>query len=164
MENIKCFLDHINNTFNDDHRNTIIDFFISFARFEGALKVANYLKPNQKRAEPNWDGFTNQIANVFDKNRTESVLIATEYLLMKPPKIQVVLDGQLMFECRNMEGWSDIKIICQSIRDIRNNLFHGSKFHGEISRNQDLMKNAMVILEELLYLCPDVRNNFIAEL
>jgi hypothetical protein len=58
----------------------------------------------------------------------------------------------------------DINKIGQHIRDIRNNLFHGSKFTSryepDISRDYKLIFCCQIILNEWLNLSPDIEAIF----
>jgi hypothetical protein len=62
-------------------------------------------------------------------------------------------------------GDSEINKLNLSIRDIRNNLFHGGKFNGnyqeDVSRNYILLKNSIIILDEWLSLNETVKQNFL---
>ena len=75
-------------------------------------------------------------------------------------------DGKLGWRDRTFNpNDPEINKLSLSIRDIRNNLFHGGKFNGnyqaDISRNYILLKNAIIILNDWLSLSDQVRHNFL---
>ncbi|MEI7502840.1 MAG: hypothetical protein WCJ61_06115 [Paludibacter sp.] len=71
--------------------------------------------------------------------------------------------GWIEREFNNNE--SEINKLSLSIRDIRNNLFHGGKFHGNYkadeSRNFKLLKNSIIVLDNWLDLNKVVKANFL---
>jgi len=145
---------------------TIHRFFITFSRFEFALKASIvYARTVGNYVDPNWDVFTNTIQNNFDPAKNQELQDAVDYILQHPPKKQSLDNGSIIWVDRIfVDNITDVKKIDLHIRDIRNNLFHGSKFNGnfqaDTSRDKKLLDSAMIILDEWLNLEPNVANLF----
>jgi len=156
----------------------LLDFFLTFSRFEYALKVSGFFKmPNQTRhdprcppaAEADWDSFAVSLRGIFSENRTERLRQASEYLLDSPPNKQVIIkDG-----CGWAIAWetpirprheTDIEFILRMVRSVRNNLFHGGKhnieLHEQTERTEQLLRSSLAILNECLTLSPRVKDVF----
>ena len=163
----KDFLNQITRYYSDEGRELIFEFFISISRFECALKyTTEFVGGGEERVQPNWDKFVKSIAEKYEQNKNAEVNSAVDYIINYPPKLQVLRNGELRWRERPFpENTPEIKKLSQHIRDIRNNLFHGSKFHGryveETSRHYKLLKNAIIILNYWLSLSDEVRNNFL---
>ncbi len=161
----KTFIDRLNKSITIEGQTLILEFFITFSRFECALKASNFTSGNIDKVFANWDTFIASIRDTFDKNNNKELRQAVDYLIKNPPKIQMIDNGQLGWRDRifNSED-PEINKISLSIRDIRNNLFHGGKFNGnyqvDISRNYILLNNAIIILNDWLRLSDQVRLNF----
>ena len=164
------FLQDFNEVINPDGRDLIFEFFITFSRFECALiNTPEFRNMRNNKVTANWDRFTSSINFQFNRYKTEELDRAVDYLVTHPPKIRSVNDNQLTWRDRNIpEGTLLTNELGLHIRTIRNNLFHGGKFNGvyepEISRNDILIRNALVILNEWLLLNQTVQNNFLERL
>jgi hypothetical protein len=163
--NTEDFFDRFNKDFNYDGINLIFKFFITFSRFEYALKSAGFCDGNENSIKPSWDKFANSIRLKFDYFIDENLTNAVEYLISNPPKKQVLDSGILVFKNRsNLDELNIVHRLKLNICDIRNNLFHGGKFDGdfepEISRNYLLLKNALTVLDNWLLLEEDVKHYF----
>jgi len=163
----RTFVDRFNLTISQEGQILINEFFISFARFECALKATGFVSGNFEKVSANWDGFTSSIRNEFD-NRIRPIQIksAIDYLNENPPRIQNYIDGNLAWRDRVFAANQPlINRLSLSIRDIRNNLFHGGKFNGnyqeDFSRNYILLRSAIIVLNYWLELNDDVKRNFL---
>lgn len=156
----------------------LFNFFLTFSRFEYALKLSGFFKkPNHNRynpnnppaAEPDWDRFADSIRRVFLWERSEQLKQACEYLLYSPPNKQVIIqdvaDWAIAWETpvrRRQE--TDIKFILRMVRSIRNNLFHGGKYnievHEDTERTERLLRSSILVLGECLILAEQVRRRF----
>ena len=127
-------------------------------RFEYALKMAGYTKPDQENAEPDWDGFANKELGKAFFNNIEAGPTA-DILFKEAPRKQIVLsDGKL--------GWCpeapDFPVRPDSIQSlmgflcrVRNNLFHGGKAPGCLEgRDKELIMAAQCVLEQALEKSP----------
>ncbi|MFC0185411.1 hypothetical protein SAMN04515674_103195 [Pseudarcicella hirudinis] len=162
------FIEELNKTINDDGRKLITNFFIIFSRFECALKSSNFKQMDEKnnKVSANWEQFISSIKSDFNKNKCDSLKEAVTYIIENPPKMQVFEDELLGWKDRRFQqNCHEINKLDISIRDIRNNLFHGGKFNGnyqkDVTRNIDLIKSAIIILNEWLSLDESVKNNFL---
>ena len=162
----KRFLDKLNETITIKGQNLIIEFFITFSRFECALKASNFYNENNGKVTANWDTFVNSIRDTFNNERTNEIKNAVDYLIQHPPKIQAIENSRLVWNDRNFnQNEPLVNRLCLSIRDIRNNLFHGGKFQGnyqeDVSRNYKLLNSSIVVLNEWLRLNNTVKDNFL---
>lgn len=113
-----------------------------------------------------WKKFTKIIEENFNSAKKQELKVALEYLLHNPPKKQVLKAGRLVWEKISIQlNDKEIDRLRNSIVTIRNNLFHGGKFRGtitkEISRNYMLLESSIVILNERLNLNTTVKENFL---
>lgn len=155
--------EHIYSQLNLDKK-TVTKFFFFFSLFEFALKRAGYLRKDRK-AKPDWQKFISDNESNFDPKKTDILRDAYEYLLKKPPKEQVVHKGKLNFDVptkfKNMSHFGKAVL---AVTTVRNNLFHGGKYSsGPVSdpaRDPKLLKNCMILLDEMLELDPNVEKEF----
>ena len=130
----------------------LLTFFLTFSKFEHALKASGFFKKprngnyNSQRptpAEPDWDSFAVSLRKCFAANRKEKLAMACDYLLLSPPKNQVIIRvGQKWYIAweppARSQNETDIEFLLKMIRGIRNNrfipadagniLFHSLKF------------------------------------
>lgn len=83
------------------NRELLLNFFLTFSRFEYALKVSNFLKrPNPSvnnalrppDAQPDWDRFAISLQSTFQKDKNDQLLEASEYIIESPPWKQVIVN------------------------------------------------------------------------
>lgn len=165
--NSKRFLNTFHKQITVEGKEIIHEFMLTFARFECALKNSLvYANFSSNKVEANWDLFVRDIRNNFDRYKSKEISDAATYLLAHPPKIQVRQNHGLSWQDRHhQDNTPDINRLCQAIRDIRNNLMHGGKFHGhfepEVSRNFILLNSSLIILNEWLDLSEPVKHLFL---
>ncbi len=147
-------------------RELIYYFTITFARFEFALKqIDRYLKSNPEygTAEANWIAFSKFVKQRYYLNKnSDAIRPSIDFLLGNPPGVQMVVNRNLEFVHKYDDRGEIGNIIC-FINVIRNNLLHGNKFDGDYepdSRNFKLITSALIILDFLLDLDPDVKGHF----
>jgi hypothetical protein len=140
-------------------KDTVIEFFVVFSRFEYALLRAGYISGDCHGVLANWDRFASEANQRFNPDATAALKRSTSYLLTHPPRKQVNEEGHL--------AWSDgFPVVNQPrllrlsllVRRIRNNLFHGEKLNdlleGYSSRNLELIGSALTVL----YACVDLND------
>jgi hypothetical protein len=142
-------------------------FFVFFSRIEYALKRSDrFLNTSEGDAQPNWDKFGSHYDRVFQLRSEPELQMAVDYFIAHPPRKQVIANGRL--------AWSEplefnekgplLTWLLLSVRRVRNNLFHGGKFPmipvADPSRDQDLLRNAMIILTAALSLDGTVERFF----
>jgi hypothetical protein len=160
------FDNYLSQSMDDVGLKTIHRFFITFSRFEFALKASIvFAHQAGNYVEPNWDVFTNTIQANFHSAKNQELQDAVDYILQHPPKKQSLANGVIIWVDRVfVDNISDVKKLDIHIRDIRNNLFHGSKFNGsfqpDVSRDFTLLRSSLVILDEWLNLEPNVAHLF----
>lgn len=163
----RLFISRLNQSITEEGRVLINEFFITFARFECALKASGFADGDQERVLANWETFAARIRRDFDNStKPKSVLDAIDYLTQHPPRIQNYVNGSLGWRNRTFEPNQPlVNKLCLSIKDIRNNLFHGGKFNGnyqeDVSRNYILLKSAIEVLNHWLRLDQTIRQNYL---
>ncbi len=166
FSNSQKFKTHFEEQISDEGQNLVLEFFLTFSRFECALKNSIiYASLRRNSVEPNWDLFVSDIRGSFNVEGNVQLSEAVAYLLSNPPKIQQLKDGAILWEDRVFqENEPELNRLCLSIRDVRNNLMHGGKFQGryepDISRNYILLKSSVTILNEWLELSEDIKQLF----
>ena len=170
MTTSEQFITHLNDVFDSKGLKLISDFFITFSRFECALKTSiTYSNERKGKIEPDWSKFTKSIKDTFNKDRTIELKTAVEFILNNPPKYQTIEFKTLRWVEKSFNhNEPELNKLEQHIRDIRNNLFHGGKFYGrfthDVSRNAKLIKYAILVLDEWLELNIQVRTIFLSPL
>jgi hypothetical protein len=132
-----------------------------FARFEYALKAAEFLQGDDNNAEPDWSSFARSIAEPFTAAQEAELSHAVAYLLDQPPRKQVILDGRLEWRAAPPDNnLSRAEQVFLMVRRVRNNLFHGGKFLPPEGNNHDrdqlLVHHALAVLQACIRLHPAV--------
>jgi hypothetical protein len=159
------FKTYITQTLTPQGWELMTEFFISFARFECALKNCQFISLEGDRVKPNWDTFINSIRQPLSRPSPLGYENATNFILTNPPRIQILNNGTLDWRERVFpQNTDDITKLKQHICDIRNNFFHGGKFQGiyhpDISRNYRLIEYALITLNYWLTLNINVNQSF----
>ena len=168
MNELKNFLDGLK-----IERELVTNFFITFSRFEYALKRAGYIN-NREDAVANWYTFLKKHKKDFESLCSDNFELqkAKKYLTDYPPQKQKYgeIEGrrkQLYFQKSNINS-SEIHYILDLIKNVRNNLFHGGKYpfapSTEPARNSRLLENSLIILETWLELDEQVKKHFFEHL
>jgi len=146
-----------------DH-DLLLEFFLTFARFEFALKAAGFGGGDIRRAWPNWDGFGRSLD--LDTARLDpNCAAAVEYLSLHPPWRQVVTTNGLAWDSTvGFAMLERMEQVLELVRRVRNNLFHGGKFSDEVhsgpGRNELLLRHSLAVLHRCLELSPSVAANY----
>jgi hypothetical protein len=135
------------------NRNLILEFFLTFSRFEFALKLTGFAKGNEERVDPNWEAFAASVRGSFDRNHNPALTRFCDLLDVNPPRKQVLVDGKLAWSTSPPQaGDSDAERYIGLVKRVRNNLFHGGKYnaelHEEIARSEDLLRGSICLLQE----------------
>jgi hypothetical protein len=142
--------------------NVLLEFFLTFARFEFALKHAGFFQrpriidpADPPDARPDWDCFAASIRLALAQDKTSEFVEAYQYLLDHPPAREVLLNGSLMWEEKAPSVHLPIADrVLQCVRRVRNNLFHGGKFNSvqdaDPGRNDRLLRCSMAVLRACL--------------
>ena len=139
------------------------EMFVTFARFEFALKAATY-RNSDGPVQADWTTFAQSepVCSLIDELSADDHSAVT-YIVSHPPKKRIVCDGQL--------AWSDAQPTTNPLADrvliyvrrVRNNLFHGDKFNPawtEPERTGHLLKASLDILHHCLDVSPQVRDAY----
>jgi hypothetical protein len=153
-----------------DLQGLLLGFFLTFSRFEFALKNSGFYVKRRETSDPyegspDWDSFAQRLTDVFDCNATPKVRNACDRLLDNPPAREVIGGGGLGWDAEaENDSLSDIERLLRYVRRIRNNLFHGAKFSTlpglETERNVTLLEDSLIVLDECLRLTDDVRQTY----
>jgi len=143
----------------------LLEFLVTYSRFEYSLKRTGYIKSTNGNAEANWESFISQIKDKFIPNNTDSLAKAVDYLLKFPAQQQIIKDGRLDFSEHSSTKEGSIALrLFHCIRITRNNLFHGGKFPykpaPELARNSKLIEYSIIVLKEFVQLDPEVNEFF----
>jgi hypothetical protein len=144
-------------------KEAVTGFFIFFSRFEYSLKrIREYAKQKNTGVEADWDRFAKDHNNVFDDRRTSELERAVKYLQEYPPRKQILNEEGTLdviptgWKCTPVQNIPLLPQLILSVKRVRNNLFHGGKFHSgdflDQGRNTELIENCMVVLKECLRL------------
>lgn len=150
-----------------DDSELVLQFFVTFSRFEYALKRAGFLE-NRGYASPDWDSFAKEIEPKLASIQDAEFTNAQTYLLQHPPKKQIVKmpGNKLDWEEEDSSRVpKNATYLLQMVRRVRNNLFHGGKYperpvSGRRLRNSELLHACMTILEKCLPLDEKVKHFF----
>ncbi|WP_230432141.1 hypothetical protein [Plesiomonas shigelloides] len=159
----------------------IFKFFVIFSRFEFALKSSGFLvkkpseKPSEKPAEPNWDSFVKKYKKTFQvtDELNNSFTYLTNQCSAPSRQILVVSDEGTVNEVlsstwkkQNIDANApDLKKVVDSIKLVRNNLFHGGKY-GDKSWNDPertslLIEHSIKVIWALVELNSDIEVYFV---
>jgi len=147
------------------NREVVISFILYFSRFEYALKQTGcYAGGNRSHVYADWRNFAEDHNDTFETELDEDVREAAEYLERHPPKRQVKAAGKLDWKEMEFESNLRLRRVLQTVRTVRNNLFHGGKFPTEEdhdpTRDEVLLRHCLTILHAALELSEDVRRHF----
>jgi len=148
----------------------LLDFFLTFSRFEYALKHSGLYQQQPGatvpyEAKPNWDLFAVRLRDTFDPNKTAELRQAVDLILLHPPFSEVVAAGGFGWDTTGpADTLSEIECLLVYIRRVRNNLFHGGKFsegqNFDAERNMALLTASLIILRECLSLDASVKREY----
>ena len=153
-------------------RDVLLDFFVTFACFELALKNAGFFQQRPQSnplyppdARPDWDTFAVSLRSVFSSKANAELHEACEYLLSNPPWREVIVNGVLMWRADGPPlGLLIGEAVLLLIRRLRNNLFHGGSFSPvqgyDTLTTESLLRASVLVLVECLQLSPKVRAAF----
>jgi hypothetical protein len=138
-------------------------FFREFSRCEYCLKAIGLLEPNRRDPTADWGAFAKEVSKVIDEPESEKTKAAIAYFLEHPPKKQILENGFLNWSNTLPDHKSKAELVLRLICRTRNNLFHGGKFNGHWfapQRSEELLVNALVILEECISNHQKVKNAY----
>jgi len=127
------------------------EFLAVFSRMEYALKSTSYAIGGEKKVDPAWDRFANDINQKFLAIAPQELVEACDYLLAQPPRKQVLQDNRIAFVDQVIDHQqAKTQQVLQMVRTVRNNLFHGGKYcpegEREAGRNQLLVEHSLRVL------------------
>lgn len=140
-------------------------FTILFSRFEYALKrTPRYALGDDKGVKADWDRFARDYNGDFNSESTPALKAAVQYLKDPPPRKQIIKNGSLDWKDVLIENTPLLKQVLDSVRRVRNNLFHGGKFpDGPVEdpgRDNQLLESCTTVLEECISLDQEVHDYF----
>lgn len=143
----------------------VCNFFMLFARFEYALKAAGFLNEAGRFEEPklDWRSFANKVEAQLFHPPSSKVSEALSYLQSRPPMRQVYENGTLLWRKRSRRtNQSEAEFLLESVRTVRNNLFHGGKeMRGPLAeRDRRLVQSSLLVLAHAISLSDSVSHAF----
>ncbi len=146
-----------------DH-DLLFEFFLTFARFEFALKAAGFVTGDLQKAKPDWPLFGSSL-DLAKVRQDPSCAAAVDYLELHPPWRQVVTPDGLAWD--STVGFTTFELmdqVLELVRRVRNNLFHGGKFNDEVhsgpGRNELLLRHSLAVLHRCLELSSPVAASY----
>lgn len=130
-----------------------VKFFLTFTRFEFALKDRRYLPAADGDATANWDRFSGELGPQFFNEMRDSGRAPT-LMGPLPPRKQICANGSL--DWRDMPRVVNTRDLFVAIRRVRNNLVHGGKSGdperdgNDPNRSRNLIAEAQWVLEQAL--------------
>jgi hypothetical protein len=127
-----------------DH-DLLLEFFLTFARFEFALKASRFVGGDLRRAWPNWDSFGRSID--LDTARLDpNCAAAVDYFSLHPPWQQVVTTNGLAWDSTVSFATLDrMELVLELVRR---------------GRNDFLLRHSLAVLHRCLELSPSVAANY----
>jgi hypothetical protein len=131
----------------------IFRFFALFSRWEYALKKSGEFVRRGVfgQAEADWNKYAGRWTVLSCSLNDPAFVAAREYLVTNPPKRLCLENNELCWQPnpRRLDE-IDSEYLFRIIRDIRNNLFHGGKYHDgpaeELARDHCLIDSAITVL------------------
>lgn len=147
-------------------RELLLEFFLTFSRFEYALKATGFLvrhpedRPRQPPAEPDWDCYAVSLRAQFSSTASAALQGACQHMQDSPPNRQVLLNGSPAWETQARDPHvPEIDFLLRMVRCVRNNLFHGAKHnvdvHESTDRTERLLRDCLTILAACLAISPN---------
>ena len=144
-------------------RDEAAQFLVVFARCEFALKAVKRFRKTTPKLAADWNTFATTVAPKFSFADDAKLEEAVKYLLDRPPKKEVVVEGNLAWTHAD-PGGTDVHRLSVYVRRVRNNLFHGAKWvareSDEPGRDQILVNAALTVLSALIQLDGEVHYAF----
>ena len=153
-------------------REALLDFFVTFARVELALKSAGFFQhhpcpdpTDPPDASPDWDKFAISLRTVFCKDVNPNLYAACEDILLNPPWREVICNDSSMWRADPPpQELTPVESLLLSIRRLRNNLFHGASFSSvqgyDLTTTENLLKASVIVLKECLRVSPTVQKEY----
>ena len=148
-----------------ENTEVFVEFFYKFARLEYALKRAGFLINHpDNTVEVNWNDFADKVKQQFEDDLThnENLKTSVEFIENAPPRKLIRSpnsnNSPICWKVTPASQGGRLKNLLVYVRRIRNNLFHGEKSntllggHTRDNRDGDLLRNSIVILDELVKL------------
>lgn len=135
-----------------------LKFFVAFSLLEFALKECIRLKRG-RFASPNWDEFARREPDLR-LSTDPATADAVRYVLAEPPDVERVLNGRAVFQAEELLGVGN-GAICEALKRIRNNLFHGGK-EPYTKRDERLVGAGLQIIEGFLSVHDDLKAAFLS--
>ena len=149
------------------NQDALMDFFLTFARCEFALKTGGFAKGGSKRcvgveAKADWEAFANSLPTSFLSNIGPEAEAACERLIDTPPWELVLIEGDVMWQQQARPAVGNLATdALTAVRRLRNNLFHGNEAGGTqgyvTSHIEQRLRDAVLVLRVSISLLPAVQ-------
>ena len=134
------------------------EFFSLFARFEYAMKAVGFRKKENGRITLLWNDMTDSVRDYLTDTDNDKLQKAITYILTQPPKKQDIVNDEIIWVDASANRGDDIYDLFVYIRRVRNNLFHGGKYHGKYLSDPQISFELMDHCSTILYACLHTNN------
>ena len=139
-------------------------FLAEFSRFEFAFKATKFATLRKNGVVPDWEKFGASIQGAFASIDDPNFIEASKYLKNFPPMKQTLKDEKLTWILVPQTKSTEEEIL-QSVRRVRNNLFHGGKYYLQSDPDRDrlLVEHSSIVLAFCLildYVVKDAYENY----
>jgi hypothetical protein len=139
--------------------NDKLTMYVTYARFEFALKQAGYLSGAQGDiAHADWSKFAREKA-LSDMLEAVSTNPDVAGMIADPPKTQIMRGNGFEWQDRLTKPINKVGQLFLAVKAVRDNLFHGGKA-GENMRDDSLCRAGVVVMMACLERHAEVRNAF----
>lgn len=136
-------------------------FFVTFARFEFAMKQCGFLRRTQHNrvAEACREKLSaNLPGDFFEAVRDAQI---APILIQRPPKNLFVQAGARPKFGNELPELSNTRQLLDAVWQVRNNLFHGNKLYpANRDRDMALMDNALAVIDAIMQRDRDLSSAF----
>jgi len=145
-------------------REEISEFYLTFSRYEFALKASGFAKQTDHGAQVDWEKLAETLGEL-DELLSGQRSGVEELLDCPPKKLNLLENDQLKWQDDPpRSSWSPTRVFLYRIQAVRNNLMHGSKFidQGTLDpqRETKLLAAAMAAVEISAAHLPNTRRGF----
>jgi hypothetical protein len=145
-------------------RTDVSEFYLTFSRYEFALKATGFAKQTDSGAQVDWDKLATSLGDLealLGERRGQF-----DELIDRPPKrLNLVGENQLKWQEDSPKStWGPTRVFLYRVQSVRNNLMHGSKFIEQESidpaRERKLLSSAVSALAIILDRLPSTKDAF----
>jgi hypothetical protein len=148
-------------------RDILLNFFMTFARCEFALKTGGFAERGYRKgvgneAQADWDAFAQAISSSFQAGLEPETKAACARLIEARPWELVLINGNVMWQQQTRRARETLaENALAAVKRLRNNLFHGNEASGvqgyTTEQTEQLLCDAVMVLQASVILRPAVQ-------